>query len=241
MVTPAGRHITSPEAVFRDGEHHYRQLLSRMPTAVYTCDAAGVITYFNEQAAEIWGRAPQVGDVSDRFCGSEQLILPDGTRLPHEECPMAVALREGKTFRNQEINIRRPDGSLVTVLVNVDPIRTGEGDLIGAINAFHDVTAIKQAEAAVRRREGWLAGQREALELAMSDAPLQESLAMNADSGVWFAGFTTTVQPAARAGPNLRVIIAAGKFQGVMMAATPTGCRITRIRLSGCDAGIVSP
>lgn len=178
MVTPAGRHITSPEAVFRDGEHHYRQLLSRMPTAVYTCDAAGVITYFNEQAAEIWGRAPQIGDVSDRFCGSEQLILPDGTRLPHEECPMAVALREGKTFRNQEINIRRPDGSLVTVLVNVDPIRTGEGDLIGAINAFHDVTAIKQAEAAVRRREGWLAGQREALELAMSDAPLQESLAI---------------------------------------------------------------
>ena len=42
-------------------------------------------------------------------------------------------------------------------------------------------------------------------------------------SGVCEAGLTTWVQPAARAGPSLRVIIANGKFHGVMAAVTPTG------------------
>lgn len=161
-----------------ENEQRFRQLLSLMPAAVYCCDAAGVITYFNEQAAELWGRTPRLGDTDERFCGSEQLLLPDGATLPHEKCPMALALREGSSFRNQEINIRRPDGSIKTVLVNVDPIRNERGDTVGAINAFHDVTVIKKAGEAERRREKWLADQGEALELAMNDAPLKESLAV---------------------------------------------------------------
>ena len=38
----------------------------------------------------------------------------------------------------------------------------------------------------------------------------------------------TTGQPAASAGATLRVIIAMGKFQGVIAAQTPTGCLSTR-------------
>src|ERR1700722_14828227 len=54
----------------------------------------------------------------------------------------------------------------------------------------------------------------------------------SAEYGVWVAGLQTMVQPARIAGPALRVIMAAGKFQGVMAATTPTGWRSTRIRLS---------
>jgi hypothetical protein len=43
------------------------------------------------------------------------------------------------------------------------------------------------------------------------------------DNGVWEAGLTTIVQPAAIAGPILRVPIARGKFQGVMNRHGPTG------------------
>ena len=62
-----------------------------------------------------------------------------------------------------------------------------------------------------------------------------------AEKGVALAGFSTTVQPAARAGPALRVIMADGKFQGVMAATTPIGSFRTRMRLSGAWAGMVSP
>src|SRR3954471_23452525 len=54
----------------------------------------------------------------------------------------------------------------------------------------------------------------------------------SAENGVWLAGFSTIVHPAASAGPALRVIIAAGKFQGVIAAQTPIGCFSTTMRLS---------
>ncbi len=49
------------------------------------------------------------------------------------------------------------------------------------------------------------------------------------------------MQPAASAGAVFRVGIAAGKFQGVMPAVTPTGCLRTRMRRSALGVGIVSP
>jgi hypothetical protein len=49
------------------------------------------------------------------------------------------------------------------------------------------------------------------------------------------------VQPAAIAGAALRVIIADGKFHGVIPAVTPTGSFVTTIRRSGAYDGIVSP
>jgi hypothetical protein len=67
------------------------------------------------------------------------------------------------------------------------------------------------------------------------------SASASAENGVWDAGFSTTVQPAAIAGPALRVIIASGKFHGVMQATTPIGCLITMMRLSGWWPGMVSP
>ena len=49
------------------------------------------------------------------------------------------------------------------------------------------------------------------------------------------------VQPAASAGPALRVIIASGKFHGVIAATTPTGSRVTMIFEFGFGLGITSP
>src|SRR5690625_1811799 len=49
----------------------------------------------------------------------------------------------------------------------------------------------------------------------------------NAVKGVASAGLMTIVHPAANAAPALRVIMAAGKFQGVIAAQTPTGWRVT--------------
>jgi hypothetical protein len=67
------------------------------------------------------------------------------------------------------------------------------------------------------------------------------SASASAESGVCEAGLITTVQPAASAGAALRVIIAAGKFHGVIIAQTPIGCLITKMRLSGAGEGIASP
>ena len=72
-------------------------------------------------------------------------------------------------------------------------------------------------------------------------ASLRMAATANAVSGVSLAGLSTTVQPAASAGPILRVAMAAGKFQGVTSTLTPTGCRSTRIRLAPEGAVTTEP
>ncbi len=67
------------------------------------------------------------------------------------------------------------------------------------------------------------------------------SASASAHRGVSSAGLITIAQPAARAGPALRVIIAIGKFHGVIAATTPIGSLSTRMRLSAPWAGITSP
>src|ERR1043165_7838009 len=80
------------QATSRDREHRFNDLLDALPAAVYTTDAAGRITYYNQAAAELWGQRPLLGTAE--WCGSWKLYWPDATPMAHDECPMALALKE---------------------------------------------------------------------------------------------------------------------------------------------------
>src|SRR5690242_64035 len=105
-----------PIAVLPSREHEFQWLLEKLPVAAYTCDAQGLITYYNDQAVSLWGRAPKLNDPAQRYSGALRLLRPDGTPIPHEESWMAKALRDGEPHNSREIVIERPDGSRVTVL-----------------------------------------------------------------------------------------------------------------------------
>src|SRR5690606_29886121 len=48
------------EEALRQSEERYRRLVGLLPVGVYTCSApSGAITFFNEQAVRLWGRAPK--------------------------------------------------------------------------------------------------------------------------------------------------------------------------------------
>jgi PAS domain S-box-containing protein len=131
----------------RKSEERYRALFDLGPVAVYSCDTSGVIQEFNRRSSELWGREPASGDTEERFCGSHKLFRADGSFMPHEQCPMAEVL-SGKISetRGAEVLIERPDGSRITVIVNIRPQKNGSGDIIGAINCFYDITERKQHE-----------------------------------------------------------------------------------------------
>src|SRR5262249_47305333 len=114
------------------------ELLEALPVAVYTTDAEGRITYYNEAAAELWGRRPQIG--TSQWCGSCKIYWPDGRSLPHDECPMAVTLKTGQPVRGVEAIAERPDGTRVNFLPYPTPLRDASGRLTGAINLLLDIS-----------------------------------------------------------------------------------------------------
>lgn len=115
------------------------EIAGMLPVAIYTCDKEGYITYYNEAAAALWGGYPQPGEA--RWCGCRKIYEADGiTDLPPGECPVAVALRDGRKIENVEIVIERPDGTRRNILPHPAPLFDAAGNLTGAIDTWLDIT-----------------------------------------------------------------------------------------------------
>src|SRR5258706_8382278 len=76
----------------RDSERHFREMIDALPAAIYTPDAQGRLTHFNPACVAFSGRTPELG--TDHWCVTWKLYYPDGTPMPHDQCPMAIALKE---------------------------------------------------------------------------------------------------------------------------------------------------
>jgi PAS domain S-box-containing protein len=120
-----------------------------LPAAAYTTDAQGRITSYNEAAADLWGCRPDIG--KSEFCGSWKLYWPDGRPLPHDECPMALALKEKRAIRGMEAVAEQPDGSRVPFIPYPTPLFDACGQLMGAINMLVDISDRKRAELTLAR------------------------------------------------------------------------------------------
>ena len=127
------------------------RLFEQLPFAVYVCDRGGLVLRYNRRAAELWGRSPKLGDPNERFWGSYRMFRPDGSLLPHHQCPMADVLRTGVSVREQEVHIERPDGSRGIALVDIEAVKDSSGNIVGAINCFQDITERKRSEEAALR------------------------------------------------------------------------------------------
>lgn len=136
------------EAALRESDGRFRTLFELVSAGIYSCDATGLIEEYNQQAAELWGRSPTRGDSSERFCGSLKLFRPDGSFMPHDQCPMAeVVLGKRAAVHDEEVIVERPDGSRVNIVVNISPLKNERGEITGAINCAYDITERKRVEA----------------------------------------------------------------------------------------------
>jgi PAS domain S-box-containing protein len=150
-VTAVGTEVTQEVTArkkIEESEKRFRDLIQGSPVGIYTCNVEGDIELYNETAFRLWGRKPETG--KDKWCGSWKMYDSDGTFLPHDKCPMAVAIKEGRTVRS-EIIIEQPDGTRHSVIPHPQPLYDLNGRLIGAINTVIDITpqviAMKRMEA----------------------------------------------------------------------------------------------
>jgi len=141
----SSRRERKKNTVKADAAHFYsQQLIQALPAAIYTCDANGFILTYNKAAADLWGREPEPG--KDAWTGAQKIFTIDGKVLPLNQCPMAIAIKEGREIQDAEIIIERPDGTRRIVMPHPKPFFNAEGKVTGAVNMLLDITDQKNIE-----------------------------------------------------------------------------------------------
>ncbi|WP_061027893.1 HWE histidine kinase domain-containing protein [Bradyrhizobium sp. CCH5-F6] len=128
-------------------------ILDALPIGVYACNVEGQIVRVNHRAVQLWGRAPKLLDAAQKFCGSFRVETLDGDFIPPEETPMARAVLTGQSFEGVEAVVHNPDGRRWVARVNVAPLRDEDGEIVGGINCFLDVTHEHEMRVALERQQ----------------------------------------------------------------------------------------
>ena len=137
--------LTSPEKMLDSAvaavlSRDARQVvaLDDLSAPVYVTDSEGVITFYNKACVAFAGHVPIVG--KDRWCVTWKLYSDSGQFLPHDKCPMAVAIQTRQLVRNTTAIAERPDGSRIAFKPYPTPILREDGSLLGAVNLLMQTT-----------------------------------------------------------------------------------------------------
>ena len=143
-MNPAEDYLEIAVDAARDKQDSLNEILDRLPVAIYLTDAQGTITHFNRACIELAGRVPVLRH--DKWCVTWKLYTLGGAPLPHDQCPMAVAIRERRSVRGEQAIAERPDGTRIYFVPYPTPLFDDEGALVGAVNLLVDVTQTRHAQ-----------------------------------------------------------------------------------------------
>jgi PAS domain S-box-containing protein len=144
-------------AVAIDNAHLYQEIeqqqrrlqliLDQLPEATLLTESDPErVTLANRHASDVLGWTIQTPMLLDDFLQRNPRKNPEGSPLPMEAVPVVRSLRQGETVNRTEMQIARPDGRHITVLVNSVPLLDQDERVTGAITVFQDITQIKDAE-----------------------------------------------------------------------------------------------
>ena len=132
----------------------FRITLSSIGDAVIACDAAGIVTFVNEAAANLTGWAER--EAQGRPLREVFNIINETTRRPVDS-PAALVMDLGHVvgLANHTVLIAK-DGTERPIADSAAPIRDPEGGMIGVVLVFRDVSDERQAQATVEQQRQWL-------------------------------------------------------------------------------------
>ena len=123
------------------------RVLEQMPAAVVIAEApSGRMIHVNRHVNEIMGPAWAPSSEVAEYGHSIVALHPDGSRLEPDEWPLARSITKGEVVRDEEVQVKREDGSRVWVSLSSAPVRDDDGNIVAAVVTFVDVTRRKVAE-----------------------------------------------------------------------------------------------
>jgi PAS domain S-box-containing protein len=123
-------------------------LTASVAEGVYAIDLDGRLTFMNPAAAALLGWEPD--DLLGRDI-HEVLHAVDrhGRRRPPEDCSLLSVVRTGVPVRVDDDVFVHRDGHLISIACSSSPI-VADGEIIGAVVAFHDISDRRAAERRLR-------------------------------------------------------------------------------------------
>lgn len=138
-------------ADLRESEERFRLLLDASPEAIFGVDAQGICTFVNPACLSMLGytQAEMLGKCVHHLIHH---TYPDGRPYPKEDCHVRCSTLQGKpTHIDNEVHWRK-DGTSFPVEYWSHPMYRN-GELVGAVVNFIDITERKRAEEALRESE----------------------------------------------------------------------------------------
>jgi diguanylate cyclase (GGDEF)-like protein/PAS domain S-box-containing protein len=138
-------------AALRESEERFRLLLDSSPEAIFGVDTQGACTFVNPACLKMLGYTQEemLGQ------GIHALIhhtYPDGRPYPKEQCHIRCStLKSQSTHVDSEVHWRK-DGTSFPVEYWSHPMYR-DGELVGAVVTFHDISERKRMERALRDSE----------------------------------------------------------------------------------------
>lgn len=121
-------------------------IINTLTEGVLIINTSGIITFANSSAEKILGRK------RDELIGRSysnpgyKVTTTDRKDYPVEERPITKALQTGTSVLNAEYAVERPDGSWITISVNVNPLRNEKGAIEAVVLSFANITGRKKVE-----------------------------------------------------------------------------------------------
>lgn len=117
----------------------YRFVIDSLPVAVFTVDSKLKITSFNPWAEKLTGYTAQ--EAIGMYCGE---ILQG--KMCKRNCPLQTAIRHQENITRIESTIQNKAGETIPVSMNTSALLDNDGSLMGAVEAFQDISYLKEIE-----------------------------------------------------------------------------------------------
>ncbi|WP_257453707.1 sensor histidine kinase [Archangium lipolyticum] len=128
-------------------------IVHQMPAGFILASApSGRILYSNQESEHLLGH-PEFLPKSQEQYSQWGAVHPDLTPYAPEEYPLARALRDGETLKDEEVLYRRSDGTLAHLSFTAAPIRDAQGRITEAVSVFTDISGRKRAERKLEESE----------------------------------------------------------------------------------------
>jgi PAS domain S-box-containing protein len=142
------------EEALRESEERFRTVVDSANEGILVYDRDLNIVSVNQTAGRIIGLPLDEIIGSPGFTSLLPCVHADGTPVDPADRPTRLTVRSGKPLTNHIVGVRRRDGVLAWLSVNTGFLRrAGASDWYGIVSTIGDITAQRDAEAALRESE----------------------------------------------------------------------------------------